>query len=208
MRQSGTAKVLFFAVVLLFISGAEAFAYVIKYKEEYYSLYHTHYNQYPDEIIENIYYLEKALNSDFCNPLYALALIENETEWEKYRYLFMMHINLKLTEQYLRLGEKWNKRKAYFYNAPWKEQNIKSLETAESCFNTAKVYWLAAVEWKEKTDENKKFRFMNLQRVQYWEDEAYRMENKSLDYAKIIDRELHSLNEVRKTFESFNEDTY
>jgi hypothetical protein len=30
----------------------------------------------------------------------------------------MMHVNLKMIEQYLLLGSKWDKRVAYFYNAP------------------------------------------------------------------------------------------
>src|SRR5215469_370310 len=119
-------------------------AYYVTYKEQYYRLFHLHYIQYPDDTMENIYWLEKALKADFANPLYALALIENETQWEKYRYLFNMHINLKMIEQYLFLGNKWNKRNAYFYNAPWKSQNLESLETAETCYRTALYYWEAA----------------------------------------------------------------
>jgi hypothetical protein len=59
----------------------------------------------------------------------------------KYRYLFTMHLNLKLVEEYLALGSKWDKRNAYFYNAPWKDQNLESLKTAETCYKTAEHYW-------------------------------------------------------------------
>ena len=95
-------------------------AYFVTYKEQYYKLYHIHYQQYPDDTLENIYWLEKAINADFCNPLYALGKINDRTDWEKYRYLFMMHLNLKMVEQHLRLGMKYDKQVAYFYNAPWK----------------------------------------------------------------------------------------
>jgi hypothetical protein len=79
-------------------------AYAVIYKEEFYRLYHVHYQQRPDDVMENIDWLERAVKSDFCNPKFAFTKIGNETEWEKYRYLFMMHLNLKLSEQHLRLG--------------------------------------------------------------------------------------------------------
>ena len=194
---------IFLAFLLLLPSlyfGTPLNAYYVTYKEQYYRLYHLHHIQYPNDTMENIYWLEKALKAEFCNPLFALALIENETQYEKYRYLFMMHVNIKLAEQHLFLGNKWNKRNAYFYNAPWKEQNLESLETAETCFRTALYYWQEALVWAEKLDD-KRFRFMNLQRVQFWEDEAGRIENKSLNYGKTINRELALLQSVREKFQ-------
>ncbi|MDR1901040.1 MAG: hypothetical protein LBQ88_01985 [Treponema sp.] len=195
------------AVFLFPVIGTPLNAYIAQYKEQFYRLYHLHYIQYPDDTIENIYWLEKAAKADFANPLYALALIEDKEQWEKYRYLFMMHINLKLIEQYLFLGNKWNKRNAYFYNAPWKETNLKAMETAEQCFRTALYYWADAVEYAGKAQE-RRFRFINLERVQFWEDEAARIEEKKLDYEKIINRELGLLQQVREKFEAMDENTY
>ena len=192
-------------VLVLFAVAFPSSGYYVTYKEQYYRLFHLHHIQYPDDSMENIYWLEKAVKADFANPLYALALIENETQWEKYRYLFYMHINLKLIEQYLFLGNKWNKRKAYFYNAPWKEQNLESLETAETCYRTALYYWDEAIAWAEKANE-KRFRWINLQRVQYWEDEAFRIEEGSLNYGKTIRRELDLLQKVREKFEQMGLD--
>ncbi|WP_010256636.1 hypothetical protein [Treponema primitia] len=182
-------------------------AYYVQYKEQFYRLYHLHYIQNPDDTMENIYWLEQAIKADFANPLFAMALIENETQWEKYRYLFMMHAHLKLIEQYLYLGNKWNKRNAYFYNAPWKEQNLESLETAETCFRTALYYWQAARDWAEKA-QDRRFRFINLGRVQFWEDEAGRVEDGTLNYEKIITRELGLLQQVREKFQAMDENTY
>jgi hypothetical protein len=182
-------------------------AYFVRYKEQYYRLFHLHHIQYPDDTMENIYWLERAVKADFSNPLYAIALIENETQWEKYRYLFMMHINIKLTEQHLFLGNKWNKRNAYFYNAPWKEQNLDSLETTETCYRTAMYYWEEALVWAEKL-KDRRFRWLNLQRVQFWEDEAFRIENKTLNYGKTINRELALLQAVRERFQAMDENTY
>jgi hypothetical protein len=195
------ALLLFFSCLFLMTGPFPLNAYFVTYKEQYYRLYHLHYIQYPDDTMENIYWLEQAMKADFCNPLYALALIENETQYEKYRYLFNMHLNLKMIEQYIFLGNKWNKRNVYFYNAPWKEQNLESLETAEKCFRTALQYWTAATEWAGKARE-RRFYFINLQKVQFWEDEAFRIETGALDYEKIINRELASLQKVREQFQA------
>jgi hypothetical protein len=190
------------AFLLIFIAvSIPVNSYFVTYKEQYYRLFHIHHIQYPDDSMENIYWLEQAMKADFCNPLYALALIENETQWEKYRYLFNMHINIKIIEQYLFLGNKWNKRKAYFYNAPWKEQNLESLETAETCYRTALYYWDEALKWYEKANE-RRFRWINLQKVQFWEDEVFRIEKGTLDYGKTIRRELDLLQKVRERFQA------
>jgi len=200
-------KPLFLLLAIALMPVKTLDAYFVTYKEQYYRLFHLHYIQYPDDTMENIYWLEKALQADFCNPLFALALIENETQWEKYRYLFMMHINIKLAEQHLFLGNKWNKRNAYFYNAPWKEQNLDSLETAETCFRTALYYWQEALAWAEKLND-RKFRYLNLPRIQFWEDEAARIEDKTLNYGKTINRELTMLQSVREKFLAMDENTY
>ena len=196
------------AAFLVFLTVALPLnSYFVTYKEQYYRLFHLHYIQYPDDSMENIYWLEKAQEADFANPLYALALIENETQWEKYRYLFNMHINIKLVEQYLFLGNKWNKRSAYFYNAPLRDQNLESLETAETCFRTALYYLDEAKNWAVKARAGR-FRFINLQKIQFWEDEVFRMENGELDYGKTINRELNLLARVRERFQAMNATTF
>ncbi|HPM72315.1 MAG TPA: hypothetical protein PLE25_05045, partial [Spirochaetales bacterium] len=60
------------ALVLIF-SSLSLSGYPVYFKEQYYRLYHTHYIQYPDDTIENIYWLEQARKADFCNPLYSLV---------------------------------------------------------------------------------------------------------------------------------------
>ncbi len=199
----------FFAVflVLSVFAAESSFAKAITFKEQYYKLFHVHYQQYPDDVMENIYWLERAAAADFCNPQYALSKINDKDDWEKYRFIFMMHINLKLTEQHLRLGRTWDKKKAYFYDAPWKEEYLRNLETAETCYKTALFYWNEAKNWAEKADA-KKFQFLYLNDLSNWEDEKYRIIEGSLNYEKMINRELDRLNSVRNTFNEMDENTY
>jgi len=188
-------------ILVLLAAAVPASGYFITYKEQYYRLFHVHYIQYPNDSMENIYWLEQALKADFANPLHALALIENEIQWEKYRYLFNMHLYIKLIEQYLFLGNRYNKRNAYFYNAPFRDQNLESLEIAESCYRTALFYWDEVLYWAERANE-RRFRWIDLPRVQYWQDEAFRIENGSLNYARTINRELEFLQNVRERFQA------
>jgi len=175
------------------------YPYPVYFKEQYYRLFHTHYIQYPDDTIENIYWLERARAADFCNPLYAFAKIENERQWERYRYLMNLHLELKLIEQHLALGAKYDKRVAYFYNAPWKDQNLESLKIAETAYKTALASWKFALEWAHKAEALK---FVRLRDVQAWEDEAFRIVSGDLDYADIIADELSRVHRVRAAFEA------
>ncbi|MBO5116739.1 MAG: hypothetical protein J6C25_04445 [Treponema sp.] len=179
-------------LVLFFIPLQKADAYMVKYKEDWYKLFHVHYQQYPDDCMENIYWLEKAVEADFCNPLYADAKITTEKEWEKYRYLFQMHINLKLIEQHLRLGRIYDKKCIYFYDAPWKEEYLSNMEKALSCYKTGLYYWKEAKIWYEKANAPT-FRFLYIEDLQFWEDERERIFTGELNYEKIINREVERL---------------
>jgi hypothetical protein len=197
------------AAVCLFLAALEApppaAAYPVYYKEQFYKLFHTHYIQYPDDAIENIYWLERAKKSDFCDPLYALATIEDKRQWERYRYLLDMHLDLKLIEQHLRLGSKFDKRAAYFYNAPWKDENLESLKTAESAYRAALLYWPEA---KALASKAMAMRFVALEGAQAWIDEAFRIDEGELDYADVISDELKRLEKVRADFEKMDLSSY
>ena len=194
-------------MICLILTASPLWAYKIFYAEQWYRLYHQHLYQYPEDSMEDIHYLGMALRSDFANPLNALAEIKNEKEWEKYRYLFYMHVNLRLIDSYIQLGNKYNKRNAYFYNYPWKYSNLDSLDTAEECYRYALNFWDDAVEWSDKAAEPR-FSWMFIDDIQYWEDESYRIQQGELDYGRTIRRELDLLQSVRDKFQAMNETTY
>ncbi len=198
-------KILFIILALLIIPVSTAFSYKLLYAEQYYKLYHSHYIQYPEDSAENIYYLETALKRPFVNPLNALGIIETQKEWERYRLLFRMHVNLKLIEQYRLLAVKYDKFDAYFYNYPFKNENLKSLQVAELYYNDALYYWDRVLEQVELLDENK---YMYIEGLEYWEDELYRIRSGELDYGEFINDDLSRLREVRKAFEAMTPDTY
>ena len=157
-----------------------------------------------DDIMENIVWLEQALAADFANPLYALARIDNKREWEQYRSLFKMHVNLKLVELHLKLASLYDKRIAYFYNAPWKEQNLESLETARGLYERGLYYWQEALSWAGRV----RLYGIYLEEIQKWEDEAHRIRSGDLDYRRIIGEQLARLDRARAAFEAMGPATY
>ena len=184
-----------------------AFSYMVKYKEDFYKLYHVHYQQYPDDCMENIYWLEQAVRADFANPLYARAKIQTKEEWEKYRNLFQMHLNLKLIEQHMRLARVYDRRAICFYDAPWKDEYMANLKKAKSCYEAGLYYWREARLWSEKASETK-FRFLFLEDLTNWEDENKRIADAELDYKKILERELVRVSAEIEKLESMESHSY
>jgi hypothetical protein len=191
--------------LLLLLVFSQTSAGRIVYREQYYKLYHEHLHHYPDDTMESMYYLEQALKADFANPLYALAKINDTTDWEHYRDLFTMHVNLRLVYLSLTLGAKYDKQVAYFYNAPWKQQNLESLKLAEQAYTSALGYWEEAKKWSALAWD---LRTVHLKEIQEWEDENTRIETGDLDYDRIIGKELDRLAGVRADFERMDQSTY
>ncbi len=174
-------------------------AYRMTYREQLYRLYHQQFYQTPERIAENVYWLEQALRSDFANPLNALAVIENQREWRWYRNLFTMHLNLLLVDLYLRWGAQYMKHEAYFYNRPWTEENISSLQRAEELFTYALTYWEEANRASQAVAD---MRFVHLEEIQRWEDEHHRIRTGALNYEEIISGHLDRVAEVRAAFQA------
>jgi hypothetical protein len=189
-----------FILCLLILTAGSAFSYKILYAEQFYKLFHLHFYQYPDDTMENIAYLEQALKADFCNPLYALAKITSEKEYERYKLLFKMHVNLKMIEQYLILGSKYDKFEVYFFNknGPWREDICESLQTAEQAYKTALYYWKQAKIWSEKAWP---LRMVFLEEIQHWSDENFRIQTRDLDYRAIIQKQLDRIARTRAYLE-------
>ncbi|OQX28740.1 MAG: hypothetical protein B0D92_07375 [Spirochaeta sp. LUC14_002_19_P3] len=198
----------YFISILLLIGYATLLPAVkIQYAEQFYKLYHQSLYRYPEDSAENIWYLSMALRSPFANPLNALALIEDTKEWEKYRNLFVMHVYIRITDEYLAMAAKYDKFNAYFYNYPWKSANLDSLRTAEKYYTLALETWELARQYGLAA-RDERFRWILLEEIQYWEDEAYRIEAGELDYQDIIKAHLERLRRVRDDFEQMDYNTY
>lgn len=192
-------------LLCLLIPAVDATAYRLLYKEQLYTLYHRHLYQYKHRIGENIYYLEQVQRADFANPLYAITPIENPEQWRRYRNLFDMHISLLLTEQYLQLSSRYTKYNAYFYNYPWRAENIESLTRAKEILSAARYYWQEAQTFSTAAWEQQEIERAG---KSYWENQNYRIETGLLDYATIIDRHERRIERNITIFQEMDENTY
>ncbi len=198
-------RIFLFLLLFIFCVVNGLGAYNLTYAEQLLELYHTQLYRYPVNLAENVVWIEQSLKADFANPLNAHAIIKSPEEWTRYRYLFRMHLYLLLVESYIDWAAKYTKRKAYFYNYPWKEENLKSLDTAEDLFNIALFYWEQAKIWSKKAWQ---YFYYNLEEIQYWEDRNHRIETGDLDYADIIGEHLQRLENVRAKFKKMDDKTY
>jgi hypothetical protein len=198
-------------LIFLFIFSAFSLsslhAYKIIYAEQWYKLYHQHLYRYPEDEWQNLVFLEEALKAPFANPLYALAKIENELQWERYRYLFKLHSNLQIVRTYIQLAVKYDKKNAYFFNAPWREQNLQSLDIAQKYYERALYFWQEALVWAEQAGDAR-FRWIDLPEINFWQDELRAINDKSLDFSLIINKHLEKLEATRAAFEAMDENTY
>lgn len=198
-------KTISILLILTLVSVSQAAGYRLLYKEQLYQLYHRHLYNYKERINQNIYYLEQVQRADFANPLYALEPIENNEQWRRYRDLFDMHISLLLVDQYLQLSSRYTKYNAYFYNYPWKEENIASLTIAREILAAARYYWqeaqtFSSAAWEQRAIENAG--------KSYWKDQNYRIEAGLLNYAQIIDRHEQRIDNNIRTFQEMDQATY
>lgn len=216
-------------VFSLVLHEAHAFpGYKLLYKEQLYKLYQQRLYMYPENFAENILWLEEVLRADFANPLNALADIKDTRDWKWYRNVFLMHVNLLLVKQYLGFAKGYMKFHAYFYNAPFRDMTIRSMKKARRLVEYAKVYWNETLKYVENI-KNMNLPFFSLQKIQHWENDFYRivrreraygvraealeyksvhLMNKTLDYGKIIERELQRIDDVMTAFQAMDENTY
>ncbi len=202
--------------------------YKLLYKEQLYKLYQNRLYMYPENFAENIQWLEEVLRADFANPLNALADIKDKRDWKWYRNVFLMHVNLLLVKQYLGFARGYMKFHAYFYNAPFRDMTIRSMKKARKLVEYAKVYWDETLKYVENI-KSMNLPFFSLQKIQHWENDFYRivrrnrpygvraeslayksvyLMNKTLDYDKIIERELQRIDDTITAFHTMDKNTY
>jgi len=195
-------KTVFILLVLfLFASAGQVDARRLYYAEEFYlyvlNLHHTNPN-----LARNIRYMQWALEAPFDNPVRSLAVIKTEDDFERYRSLFKMHVNLLIIDSYLKLGARFDKEHVYFFNLRYAEELLESFGIARYYYETGKNYWDEAVIHAHRADgvETRITR-------DSWENELYLILSGELDYDRIIDEHLGRLDGKIRTVEGYLEQT-
>ncbi|AWG43140.1 hypothetical protein CR532_04170 [Candidatus Borreliella tachyglossi] len=196
-RKLFTLNVIAFLILIIINTNASSKFF---YAEQWYVIFNEQMKRKPANHKRNIFFLQNALKYPFGNPDYSLAKVETREEWDKYKLLFKMHVNLLLVKQYLYLGDLFDTRYVYFYKSPKKNGILENLNKATNLYKLAITYYTEALKYHEKL---KKYQFITMQSdgITNWEDEYYKIEIKELDYYNIIDKELMR---IKKTKDFFN----
>ncbi|BCR19733.1 hypothetical protein BmHoA_00816 [Borrelia miyamotoi] len=171
------------------------------YAEQWYVIFNEQIKRKPDNYKRNIFFLKNALKYPFGNPNYSLSKIETREEWNKYKLLFKMHVNLLLVKQHLYLGDLFDTRYAYFYKTPKKNAILENLNKATNLYKIAADYYTEALKYHKQLH---KYKFTKIQSsgITNWENEYYRIEMKELDYYNIIEKELIRIEKTKEFFKN------
>jgi len=183
MIKKFTILILVFLILIPNISYGRR----LYYAEEFYlyvlNLYHTN----PD-LERNIRFMQWALKAPFDNPVRSLALIKTASDFERYKSLFRMHVNLLIIDSYLKLARRYDKEYIYFFNLWYAEKLKKSFEIAKYYYQTALNYWDEAKKYADQA-----YKTQGRINLDEWEDDLYLIKNQDLNYEKIINEELKKL---------------
>jgi hypothetical protein len=173
------------------------FQTVPHYLEDYYELYgmKQYYNE--NTLRKNIAKLKTALSCKFRHPSMALVRIETRDEYNKYRNLMFMHINLLIMRSYLKIGARYDKRRIYFFNLDFAKDIRESLQIAEKMYKQAIPYWEKAKKYA-RTASN----FKITTDLSFMETERYSIIHNELDYGKIINKYIKKTNDKKQKLDT------
>ncbi|AHE63100.1 hypothetical protein [Borrelia parkeri] len=170
------------------------------YAEQWYVIFNEQMKKNPNSYKRNIFFLQNALKYPFGNPNYSLSKVETREEWDKYKLLFKMHVNLLLVKQHLYLGDLFDTRYTYFYKTPKKKGILENLNKSTNFYKIAAEYYTEALKYHKQLQKYK-FTKMQSDGITNWEDEYHRIETKELNYYDIIERELTRIEQTKKFFQ-------
>ncbi|MCD2396844.1 hypothetical protein LRB77_03275 [Borreliella burgdorferi] len=188
--------ILFLLVSVAKINASSKFYYA----EQWYVIFNSQMNKKPENYKKNIFFLQKALKYPFGNPKYSLTKIETKEQWEKYKLLFKMHVNLLLVRQNLHLGDLFDTRNLYFFKTPEKDGIISNLEKSKKLYKLAINYYSEALKYHKKLENYKSVKLKN-DGITNWENEYHKISLKKLNYYDIIKKELLRIDETKAFFE-------
>jgi len=187
----------------------EEYSYVplrrkLMHAEEFYGLYRENFYRGTENLNANVYWLHYALKAPFAPPVQALAKIETPKQWDKYKKLFHMHMNFLIMENYLRLGERYEKNNIYFFNYAFAKEIKEGLEITKIYYKRAEVYWKKVAELSGICFELRDIELYDLDgEVAKWEDRVYKIHFNEVEvnYTKEIQKRLQEVEKKTKMIE-------
>ncbi len=172
----------------------------LRYKEEFYRLYYLPQYSSQSDYNRNIFWLQVAMDVQFAPPIQALTICKTEKQYKKYRLLLKMHLNYLMAKNQIFIAARYDKHEPLWFNRPYKEDILKSLDIAEYHYKCAENYWNEMMKYKKQAKAIKKTRI----ELDFLEDMIYKVDSKEVNYKRVVDRQLNKL-EKTKAFFDFEE---
>ena len=170
----------------------------LRYKEEFYRLYYLPQYSSQTDYNRNIYWLQMAMKIQFAPPIQALTICKTKKQYEKYRLLLKMHLNYLMAKNHVYIAARYDKHEPVWFNQPYKEDILKSLDIAEYHYQCAENYWNEMLKYKEAAEIIKKTRI----ELDFLEDMIHKVNVEDVNYKRVVDRKLNKLKKTRLFFNS------
>ena len=181
----------------MFLFPITANARRLYYAEEFYlyvmNLYYTNPN-----LERNIRFMQWALKAPFDNPVRSLALIKTENDFNRYRVLFKLHMNLLIIDSCLQLARRFDKEHVYFFNLWYAQDLQKSFAIARYYYKVALNYWEEAKKYAEICSS-----MPGRITIDQWEDDLFIIQEGELNYKTIISEQINKLEARAKLVENY-----
>jgi hypothetical protein len=191
--------VILLLVVVCVILPNQGHARRLYFAEEFY-LYVMNLHYTNPNLQRNIRFLQWALDAPFDNPVRSLALIETENDFQRYKSLFKMHMNLLIIDSYLQLARRFDKEHVYFFNLWFANELRESFTVARYFYEISLNYWEEAKKYALEADD-----IPGRINLDHWEDEYHLIQTGELDYRTIIEDHLDRLNGRLQKVENYLE---
>lgn len=188
-------KIAFFLVILSFMLPQDLLSRRLIYKEEFYRIYYLPQKYVNDDLTRAIHWLSWARVAPFAPPIQALKPHEDEQDYIKYQALINMHIDYLLTKNTAYLAARFDKHRPVYFNKPYAEDILKSLDIAEYLYDQAEIYWQRTL--KQFADVRK---MKGRSELDFLEDLVEEIRLKEVDLGGTVARKKANLEKTRKYF--------
>ena len=189
-------KLLFLLIILALVLPESLLARRLIYKEEFYRIYYLPQKYVNDDLTRTIHWLSWARVSPFAPPIQALKPHEDEQDYLKYKALINMHIDYLLTKNTAYLAARFDKHRPVYFNKPYAEDILKSLDIAEYLYNQAEIYWERTL--KQFFEVRK---MEGRSELDFLEDLVEEIRIKEVDWKSTLARKKAHLEKTRKYFQ-------
>lgn len=186
-------KILLFLLYSLVLLQARK----LYYKEEFYRMYYLPQMFNNEDLQRGSFYLQLARAARFAPPIQALVICKTEDEYEKYKLLIRMHLSYLMAKNELFLAARYDKHEPVFFNKPYADHILESLDIAEYHYRCAGEYWQEMLDFKSRAQSQyPKIRTP----LEFTEDLMVRIDSGELDLDRVMNRKLEKIIKTRAFF--------